>query len=376
MNRYTPIEFKPSVFDLLEKNIVLYGITGSGKTTILLDLMYTLRHHVSTCIVFSGSETGNDNFKGIVPTPMIHTKPYFNADTGGKSKKTDTLAQINNTLKTILDRQEVSTQVYKNANNQDNLYSLLMKVDSHYKNKALIKISTLKHKRNKIIDRIKHSSELTNEDKTNQIKQCSETFEEITRRIVKATIKQDFDRLMTMTKKLDEQERYALQYIDHDPHLLVIYDDMADILRRYGPKCEFMTAMFYRGRHFKITSIITCQNHNDLPSQMRQNAHLSIFAAPANANGFFITNEANSIDERTKEIVKALIPKIFGSKGTPFQYRKMIYIQNHIHPIQYFTAKEHDKFRVGSDEYWDFCKRIALTKFNLKTNEFSDLYKL
>lgn len=374
MQTYTPPEFKISFQDLIKKNTVVYGGTGSGKTTIIDDILNKLNGHIDICIVFSGSEIANGNYKKRIPEVMIHTDIRFANSEPQTKKKIKESEKIDAAIKLILNRQELNTQVYANANKHKNILSLFKLTSRRIYEDAMASINSAERKKDRIINSIKHM-DCADTDKPAYINRCNEAFRVCIIKHMKRAIVKDRDRIMK-SPKLSDEERYALNYIDLNPNLLIIFDDMADVLKTYADKVESLKTLFYKGRHYSITSLISCQSHNDLPPNLRANAHISIFTSRTCATGFF-NNTANAIGEDVKRIAEQVIPRVFCAKGTPNEYRKLVYEKDNIHPFQHYTAVCHGKFRFGSDEYWAYCESIKRESFDLKkSNEFHDIYKI
>ena len=55
----------------LNKTTILFGATNSGKTTILLEMLYLLKDKIPSIFVFCPTSDSNKSFEGIVPDPFI-----------------------------------------------------------------------------------------------------------------------------------------------------------------------------------------------------------------------------------------------------------------------------------------------------------------
>lgn len=97
---------------LIARNTILYGESGTGKSTIILDILFHLKQHIPSCIVVSPTESANGTYTGIIPDLMIDSRADL------------TSAQLKQKLIAILKRQQQITQDYKLANNPDVLLAL------------------------------------------------------------------------------------------------------------------------------------------------------------------------------------------------------------------------------------------------------------
>lgn len=69
---------------LVGRNTILYGESGTGKSTIMLDILYNLRGHIPTCVVISPTEASNGTYEGIIPDALVDSRPHM---TGEKLKQ-------------------------------------------------------------------------------------------------------------------------------------------------------------------------------------------------------------------------------------------------------------------------------------------------
>ena len=94
----------------LDRSTLLYGESGTGKSFIMVDILYQLKPYVDQIIVISPTDRQNHTYdKGIVPLPCIHYT-------------------ISPTLLTdIWERQSALAAVYTKANNPEVLRALFDK---------------------------------------------------------------------------------------------------------------------------------------------------------------------------------------------------------------------------------------------------------
>jgi Cdc6-like AAA superfamily ATPase len=101
--------FNKDVDDYLDKTTLIYGGTGSGKTTIIEEILYKVRYMIPAFLV-------------IVPSTSSH---YYTAKLPERCVKEDLTKRK---LEQIWQRQSSLTQIYKIANNIKNLARVFEKV--------------------------------------------------------------------------------------------------------------------------------------------------------------------------------------------------------------------------------------------------------
>ena len=123
----------------MDKITLLYGDTGSGKSTILSEMLYLLKNKVSMAFVFSPTNFSNRAFDGIIPDEFI----YDDVDIGQ--------------LRNIWERQEKRAKLYNVANDLSLLKVLFDKVSAEHEQRIANLIVT---NANRTLDEIKHNTRL------------------------------------------------------------------------------------------------------------------------------------------------------------------------------------------------------------------------
>lgn len=49
----------------------MYGESGTGKSTIILDILYKIKDKIPTCVVISPTEDQNKTYEDIIPDLLI-----------------------------------------------------------------------------------------------------------------------------------------------------------------------------------------------------------------------------------------------------------------------------------------------------------------
>ena len=54
--------------------MIFYGETGTGKSTIIIDLLWNLSSKIPSCFVISPTESQNGTYHEIIPKMMIDAR--------------------------------------------------------------------------------------------------------------------------------------------------------------------------------------------------------------------------------------------------------------------------------------------------------------
>ncbi len=65
--------FSKDISFFLNKSIILYGTTSSGKSTVMKDILHTLRDHIPNVCVICPTNEYNKDYTNIIPSQLIHT---------------------------------------------------------------------------------------------------------------------------------------------------------------------------------------------------------------------------------------------------------------------------------------------------------------
>jgi Cdc6-like AAA superfamily ATPase len=316
---------------LLKKNIVLYGANGTGKTTVLTDILSIIKQFVPNVIAFAPTADDNNSLKDIIPDRLI--------------KRIVTIEAISKAYT----RQQESAAAYNNANDPEVLQSIFKRIAgvSHLaqeKNVILIK----KIMDDKILKNINDPIE-----QNKQLEKINTKSIDILVNLYKSVIRPSTIVLNKM--KLTDTEARALKFLDFNPHALFIFDDCASIFSKAFQNNEMIKNLFFMYRHAFITIIFTFQDDLGLESAFRKNASLSFFTTEQCANAYFergsnhFTKSQRRAALHTSDIIfdqdKKIVPN----------HSKFLYIRGDPHPFRYFCANMHVKFQFGSNVLWAMC---------------------
>lgn len=351
-------EYEMQSKDLLDYSIVMYGASGSGKTTVCIDILAQLRPFVEVALCISGSEDANGSYakSGIFPEAFVQTN--FNMpDTmeaqiakppgGARAKKKSQAAQFFEKLEMF---QTEKVKIYKEANNMATFTKLIERMPDYEQHQIK---STMNKKReliNEYIYKI-HKKFPDGEYKNMLLERIKESFEEFRIDCIKKYIRKYRDTFIKRGR-LGDDEKIALHYIDFNPRMLLVIDDKSEDMADLCKEKSF-ASFFYRGRHMRTTFIIMAHDVTVMPKpEFRKNAFVSVFTDQSCAKSFFEL-ESSRQDKMLVDKILPIIPYLFQNK-----YRKLIYLRLDQRRVFHYTAKSHKNFKFGSDAYWKLGKEI------------------
>lgn len=320
----------------LNKSAILFGASGSGKSTILIEILYLLSEYVPIIFVFCPTAEDNNAFEGIVPDALIF--------------KVIDLRQ----LEEIYKRQQAATRIYHTVNNMDALRSLFAKIAT---NKNIDAAKTAYINANRIISRKEHDTSLSYGDKKAAIKEVKKIRDEYLVKLYKSVIRTNKKRLHHAG--LDDAEKYIVKYLDFNPNCVVVLDDCGAELKKFQKESIYKKIM-YQGRHNFINIILTLQDDSGLDTGVKKNAFVNIFTTAQCALAYF-EKKSSSFPKKDRETAARIIPYIFSEDSTK-SFRKFVYLRDDPNPFRFTIADIYEDFKFGSDSLWELCGQAETDK--------------
>lgn len=358
----------PNLF--LNRSITLYGGSGTGKTTVAIEILYILSKHIPSCTAYIPSSESSGDYNGIIPRQVI---------------KSDVKA---NEIRDIYKNQQRKTKIYNfvnNVNNLRNVFNLMKEILSLSSTCIMYdrKLREIYRENQIMLKRISMSSELAFDQKKREkaritdlmnnaiIKQYKDVLNthksEITTYLVNKIKQSNIDKAV---KKQYKDYIKLLEYININPRLLIIFDDCIDELNAINKKSKDMNGdplppiidvLYQKGRHNHITIITITQHDSKLSTPMRSNSYISIFTDPECLERF-VTNKANSIAISKRKHAEAVSKRIFDTMDE-YNHKKVAYYRNGNDKTRFTyvlakTKDEYGQFRFGSHEFWQACQNF------------------
>lgn len=332
---------------------VLYGASETGKTILVKWILFMLRLIIASGVVIAPTGAANKAYDGIIPKRCIKNKP------------------TSEDLRIILEKQKNATAIYNRANNLDTLRKLCNRInDLECVNDARrINLGT-----QKIINDITNSQDLNWAERKEQIKTIEEKRESMLRRVYKRTISK-YQSEVVQKHVLSNDEKLAIKYMNFNPNFLLVLDDCASQIAKWA-KDDAINQIFFEGRHYYITTIITMQDDKKLDPEIRKNTFNNIFTEANCAIGFF-ENKANAFTRQIKKDGDKIANFLFAPNANGAEnYKKLVYNRrDSMYPFRYLIADEMDGFRMFSPALWEMCDKVPTDEEASVINESSLFYR-
>jgi len=331
---------------LLDRTLIAYGPSKTGKTTILKHAMSLLQGLIDQVVVVSPSESQNRSFEGTVPPQAIH---YSIGVPGPRLPPKRAAEQF---LETVWRRQEAAVATMRRASRVPVLRRLARRLAPGARATCEEVAQMIEGRRAAALAAVDRRAPLA--ERQAKEREVGERFDTAVSCALKKALEPARAALLARDD-LDTDERYSLEYLFFNPRLLLIFDDCAAELKAMC-KTPIFKNIFYRARHAQITPFICCQDDTDLDANLRKNAFLSIFTTGRVARSNF-TRRSNNFSEEDVQTVEDAIPAIYAGGS----HRKLAYIRDDPagQNFYFYDPLLMPAFRFGSRAFWDLCASVA-----------------
>ncbi len=352
----------------IDKTIIIYGPSGTGKTVIAKTVMNLVKDHIEQVLTVSPNELTNRSYDGVVDPPLLYLRAYL-PDPANPKKDDGTKGTIR-FLEAVWARQMMMRAVYERANNADVLSRLFGRLPRDVRRDGVRVIDRLNKKRSHVVARVRQQFADDTGRRDEKVKEVNEKFKKMLVLIYKKYITPYYSELFAI-EALSEDELYSLTYLQFNPRLLFVLDDCAADLKPMFNK-EIFRKLFYQGRHASITTILMAQDDTDVPANLRKNAFVSIFTDPIACTSNF-ERQTNKFSKDTKRYVAELLADVFVGN------RKLAYIREdprrqHFYHVEVPYPKP---FRFGSEALHELCDSVRNSGVTMdKENPYYEKFKI
>lgn len=323
--------------DFINRSTILYGASNSGKSFIILDILYNLRDKVDLILVISPSDRQNNTYAGIVPLPCIH---YTITD---------------EILTSLWKRQEATSQVHKIASNSETMSLLFNRISG-----ISAKVEFVKSAKRKLQESVNEVNK-TQPDKAKAkliIQRLTEDCDTLVNKVMMQSIVENRKTIIPTNQK----EQLCLEYVDLNPRLVLVLDDCTDLLTEYKSH-PVIQSMFFRGRWTNLTIIIASHTDKVLAPEIKKNAFIQIFTEERTAHSYFNRTSAD-LDKDDKKKAETACKAAFTPTN---KYQKLLYLRDERKFFK-LTALYHEPFAFGSKHLWEFCGKLTTKDDELKAD--------
>ena len=330
----------------VDKTTVLYGPSKTGKTVFVKHILWLTRRSFDQVLIVSPTEVMNSAYRGIVPPQLILERPWKPdpRDPGKDDGHQGTVRFLTD----ILERQQHIVSAAGRAGRPAALRRLFRRLLPPGRQRAERMLARMARKRAAATRSIEQRFAAGRRDR--MLRRIAEKDAEVEARLYRSCIGRETDRLWRL--ELDADERFSLKHLRLNPRLLLVFDDCADELKRVFQK-EIFRKIFYKGRHYQLTVVLTCQDDTDVCSNLRKNAFLSVYTSEIVCVANF-ERASNKYPARLRKYVREIAPELFRD------YRMLLYLREDETRRNLYHVKvpESGGFTCCSEAVWELCRRV------------------
>jgi len=337
--------------DILNRNFIIYGGSGSGKTTFLKYLLSIIARDIMSAIVFCPTDQSTGVYSNLVPEQLIHHQ--FNLGI----------------LKNAYDGQKQKMEVYRQSCDIEKLEKIYGQIRTSETDHV---IETLHRICDQSIGQIKanHSS---NAIRMNElIDQAKSRNKEALVNYYRTVINDKHSDVARKCSNIPDIE--AIIYgCSYKPNLIVIMDDCASSFKSLSKEEKaILTSIYFEGRHYGLTTFLITQDDGIIDKNIRDNAHIWAFTS-SKALGAAVgrIGAYTSLIKKFGQVISAG----WNDKGLDDDDGRVVVLYSTVHTQEmvYLTYNQASSFKILPQPIWDFCRQIAKPKDRIsENNEFAN----
>jgi hypothetical protein len=349
----TPIRwFASDTKSYLDKTTLIFGGTGSGKTTIIEEILYLTRKSIPNYIVIA-PKTSDVAYRKKIPARCI---------------KEDLSKER---LEKIWKRQYFMTQLYNTANDVENLESLFLKAPDR---QAIVMVKAIIQRANDTIITIESTPQFNFAQKKSQTIGIEELRNKKINMVYKKSIRQNKSILEGLT--LTDKEKITLDYMDFNPRIMLIIDDCSEkfeMWMKYFKKGEVnpFESIFYKGRWNYITLVFAAHDDKIVDTKLRKNARVTFYANSSSLVAS-LNKTQSGYTSQEKKLAQKMAGTIFVGEDNDGvkNHQKFCYIREDTCPFRYMIANLYPEFSLGCNPLLDLTKKMPKTEDSLSDNPY------
>ena len=339
----------------LNKTTLIFGGSGSGKTTIIEEILVHLQ---KAC----------PNF--LVIAPKTSRKAYSKKFPKRCIKEDLTKQKI----EAIWQRQYYVTQMYNIANDMTVMESIFEKKPDR---ETKLLIAAIKKRTETFIDGVRRSSENW-ATKKGQITRIEELQEKRIRALYKKYIIKNQESLKRIT--LNKKQMVAVEYVDFNPNFTLVIDDSSEKISKWlkywkkGNEESPIEKIFFKGRWQNITLVLGAHDDKFVPPELRKNGRNTIFCERS-ALIAGLNKQSSGYTKDQKKTAEKMALSIFDDESSKFRtHKKFVYVREDAKPFKYFIANLYPEIKMGCDALYDLAKSMPKQEDDFDSNPFLQQY--
>lgn len=323
----------------LDKTTLLYGVTGTGKSTILGELMAILNQAIPNIVAVAPTDVANEFYTSKLPSGSIKiiTDPK----------------KAMHILRKIILRQKDITQLCAQGKN--------LKVTKSVFDIPGVASAVDLLKEEKIIEIAAATLAIAEggsaEERAEKIQMIQTKRDASLLALYRQVIRDKRTFLRSRFADMTNPQIAAVDYLDVNPRLLLIFDDCAQHFKTWK-KDPILSELFFMGRQWFISCIVTTQDDKVIESELRKNSMVSIFTSEQAATANFTrasNHYSKDVQAKAREYIRAVFAPLPGGKKN---FRKLVYVRDTPDPFSFTVAGIYPGFLWYNPRLWMLNLRI------------------
>ena len=343
----------------LDKTTLIFGGSGSGKTTIIEEILFLCSKHIPNYIVVAPRTSDK-----------AYRSKFKNEDIANRCIKEDLTKKK---LQTIWQRQYYITQLYNTANDINVLESLFAKApdkEIFVMIQAILKRATDKN------SEIQKSSILNYAQKKSQTSNIKELCAKKIKFLYKKSIRQNKEILYSksISNTLTDKEKVALEYLDINPRLMIIIDDSTEKFQSWmklfkkGEVNPF-ESIFYKGRWNYITLLFAAHDDKIIVPELRKNARITYYTT-SQALVASLNKAQSGFTTQEKKFAQRCAEVLFNEEDGIRTWQKLCYVREDSSPWRYIISNIYQDFNIGCNYLDNLVIKMPKIEDGLNSNPF------
>jgi hypothetical protein len=333
----------------LDKTTLIFGGSGSGKTTINEEILYLIKDDIPN-FLFITNKSSEEIYKKKIPEICI---------------KNDLTAEM---MTNIWTRQNHMTECYKIANDMQILENLYDKIPDGYKKR----VSDIDKMIKGYIEEANNST-LPFDKKKALIANITDIGNNKKKELYKSSIRNNQKYLLNSKLNLNLHEKVAIEFLDMNPRLMIVLDDVSDKfkiwMKMFKQEQNPFESIFYQGRHNFISLLFSAHDDTVVHPTLRKNARTIIYTS-SNSLLTAFTRTGNGYTKEDKKMVEMIAKHFYGDETSSNKtYKKICYIREDVHPFRYTIANiDYPDFKLGEEYLYKLVENLPKNNNKLKEN--------
>lgn len=352
--KYCDVRWLPKAAEVYaDKSTLIFGGSGTGKTKIIEEILFLIRDHIPNYLVLTD----------------INSRKFYTSKLPSRCVQNDLTKEK---ISQIWSRQSNLTECCNIANDINNIKKLYERIATRSTEARITLFTNIQAAEKARIEK----SDFNYATKRDFIARIEDMYMQNLKVFYKNAIQENIAQLRSIT--LTGIERITLEYLNVNPKLCIILDDVTDKFEKwmgYFKRSEVnpFESIFFQGRHNNITIIFAAHDDKVIPTELRKSARLTIFTS-SQALITAINRKGNAFSKNEQKLAEQIALEIFGDDSKPGgekKFQKLCYVKDETPPFRYTVAQLYADFTLGCSALYELADKMPKKDTHINQNPFA-----